>query len=529
MSAERKKLARFTAIFAGGTLFSRVLGLGRDAVLAKYIPTPVLDLFFTAFMFPNMLRDMLGEGATNAAFVPVFTECRTQEGEAAYQRLAASVMGVMLVLFAVLSVAGVLLLGFLPKGMELLQPFLGEGAKGSAILGDEYAHVVLVARCIFPYFFFIGMAAFAMAPLFVARRYAVPAWSPALLNVSLIVCCLLFHERFGNPVWALVLGVWLGGGGQLALLWYAMRRYTGIGRPRFRFRQPGMLKIFFLLGPVILGQSAGEINKVVNMLFAYSLEGGVSALFYANRLVQLPLSIFGMAMAVAVLPAISEAAARKDDAEIHATLLQGLRQSFFLAAPAMAGLLVLGKPIIRLLFERGEFGPGNTDATADALFYYSLGLLAFVWIKVSVQGFYGVQNTKAPVIVASACMLLNILLNFLLVKSMAHRGLALSTSIAFGCNFLLLYGLLCRRFGLLWNQDTGVMCIKVVASLLVMSCVAYGVHAGADHWLGHEGNLRRLAAVGLSIGAGALVYGVAAKLTHLKEFDAFAGVARRRS
>jgi len=525
MGESRQQLSRFAAIFAGGTMLSRVLGLVRDMILGAYIPDVSRDAFLFAFKLPNMLRDMLGEGAANAAFVPVLSESQERQTPEEFRALVSAAMSAMIILFGVLTVGGVLAMPLLPAILELLRPLTGADPKDT----EQIRLTIRLMQWTFPYLFLIGMAVFAMGPLFTVKHYSTPSWSPVLLNLSLIATCLAFHRWFPDPAWALVIGVWLGGVAQLAAMWLAMHRHVGVWRPSFRLAHPGVARIFWLLTPVILGQATGEVNKLVDNFFAYSLEEGtVSALFYANRLVQLPLSIFGVAVAVSILPSISHAAARRDDAEIRDTLVHGLRQSFFLIAPAMTGMLLLARPIVRLLFERGHFDPRMTELTTASLIFYGLGLLSFAWVKVSVQGFYAVQNTKTPVIVASASMFLNILLNCALVGPMGYRGLALATSISFTVNFILLYVLLGNRFGPLWDAEMGVSMLRVLVATAIMGAVSYGIWWRADYALGGHTVMTQSIALALAIGTAAAVYATLCKVLRIDEFDHLLSALRRR-
>ena len=524
MSESKRQLSRFTAIFAAGTLLSRVLGLIRDMVVGSLIPAVSLDAFLVAFKLPNMLRDMLGEGATNAAFVPVLAESGEKDSEEQYRGLVGGLMSAMLLVFAGLTLVGVLLMPLFPAALDMLRPLTGAPPKDLAQLGVT----VRLLQWTFPYLFLIGMAVFAMAPLFVAKRYGVSGWSPMLLNLALIGSCLLLRDQFADPAWALVVGVWLGGIAQLIAMYASLWKETGILLPNFRIFQPGVGKAFLLLAPIIAGQATGEVNKLVDSFFAYSLEEGtVTSLFYANRLVQLPLSIFGIAVAVAILPSISRAGARGEDDAVRETLMHGMRQSFFLIAPAMAGLLLLREPIVRLLFERGAFDASITDRASTALLYYGLGLLSFAWVRIIVQGFYAVQNTKTPVIIASTCMFLNILLNCALVGPLGFRGLALSTSISFTLNFALLYALLGNRFGPLWDRDFLAGLSRMVLAVLIMGAVVYGIELRAEMHLGNETFLARFMLVALPVTAGALVYGVVCWALRMPELRQFTSVLRR--
>ncbi len=522
--AESRQLSRFTATFALGTLLSRVLGLVRDKVWFMFIDTTSLGPFLLAWKFPNMLRDLIGEGAANAAFIPVLSDFRQKESTAAYREAVSAVMSAMFLVLLVLTVAGVAAVPLLLYGSRVLRALTGT----PPLDPDVVRTTALLSRWIFPYLFFIGMAVFAMGPLFIAKHYATPSWSPVLLNAAFIASCLLLHKRFSEPAYALVVGAWLGGAAQLVANYVAMGRRIGVWRPNFHLRHPAVRASFCLLIPVLLGQATAEVNKLVDALFALRLGPEViKALYTANRLVQLPLSMFGMAMAAAVLPAVSRAGARGDFDEIRHTLMQGLRQCFFLVFPAMIGLILLRTPIIRLLFEGGRFTAEDTARAAGALGLYGAGLLSFAWVKVAVSGFYAVKNTKTPVIVASSSMFLNILLNCVLVGPLGYRGLALATTISFTVNFLLLYLFLSNRFGALWDRDFLAALFRMVLATGMMAAVVYGVHFKTAQVFPGEAVLPRAMCVALPMVSAAATYIALAAALDLDEFRAFASVLRR--
>ena len=507
MAESKAQMSRFAAIFAGGTLLSRMLGLVRDMTIAAVIPNAGRDMFLFAFKLANMLRDMLGEGAVNAAFIPVLSEAKAEVSEAEYRKLIGGLMTAMAMIFLLLMVLGIAFMPFVADGIEGLNQFAKADSENLAHLGQA----IQVMRWTFPYLFLIGMAVFCMAPLFVAKHYGTPSWSPALLNVALIGSCLLLRDTFSDPVWALVAGVWLGGVAQWLVMFIALCRKVGLVLPSFALFGPRVKQAFLLLLPVIFGQAAGEVNKLVDSFFAYGLGVGVvSALFFANRLIQLPLSVFGMAVAVAILPTAAKSGAEKDDAAVRATILYGLRASTFLILPAMIGLMVLAEPLVFLLFQRFEFDPVVAGMCAQALLLYAIGLPAFAWVKVGVNGFYAIQRPGVPVVVASISMVLNIVMNFLLVGPLGYKGLALSTSIAFLVNFLLLYILLSRRFGLLMDSSAAASLGKSLVAALVMGGGVWGI----AHYMGEvlPGLAGQLLHVGLSVGGGAVLYAVASQI-----------------
>lgn len=476
MSARGGKRFRSTAVFAAGTLFSRVLGMARDIVLAAFIPAFARDAFFLAFRLTNMLRDLVGEGAMNAAFVPVFSSRRAEAGEADFRETVGAVFGAMVLLLGVLTGLGVWFAPQLVQGINALETITGSTRDPAAL--DLAAALV---RWTFPYLFFIGLAVFAMAPLFAMKRYAAASWSPALLNVAILAAVLGFHYLapgvLPDTVWAVVVGVWLGGVAQLGVLYVAMGRAAGVWRPRFGLFHPGVREALVLMGPVVLGQAAGEVNKLVDACFAYSLPAGtVTALFYANRLVQLPLSVFAIATAAVLLPSISAACAKGNASAARDELVDGVRQTLFLAVPSAVGLAALGAPIVRLLFEWGAFTAEETARTATALAYLAAGLLGFSLVKVLVTGFYGAKDTRTPVVVSALSMLLNIALNTALVGPMGFRGLALATSVSFTVNAVALFWLLSRRYGTLLDGALVSAAIRIGAAAAVACAAGYGLY-----------------------------------------------------
>ncbi len=530
MSQQENKSARLTArlasVFAGGTMLSRILGLVRDMVIGALVAVGSRDAFILAFKLPNMLRDMIGEGALNAAFVPVLSKSLEKDGREAFEDLVSAAMSSMLVLLLILTVIGTVFAPMLLSGLNSLKPI----TDGETLSAGELDLITGLARWTFPYLFFIGMAVFAMGPLYTLRHYATPSWSPALLNVALIACCIALRDAFPDPAHALVLGVWLGGVAQLGVLYVSLGRRTGVWLPNFKLAHAGVWKIYALMVPVLVGQAAGEVNKLVDVLFARSLsEGIVSAFYYANRLIQLPLSMFGFAVAVAILPTLSQAAARNRVKEIRETLMTGFRQSYFLVCPSLLGLVFFGEPIVRLLFERGDWTTAQTELTVRALTIYALGLLSFAWIKVGVTGFFCVDDTKTPVIVASASMILNILLNIALVRPLGYQGLALATVISYTVNFAALYVMLVRRHGALWNSPFFTALLRMTVAGAVMTAVGYAAHSNVAALWPPDTTGARMAGVAALVVASTGAYLGTCYLLHVEELGDFTAMLRRKS
>ncbi len=517
--------SRFAAIFALGTLASRLLGLVRDMIFVSVMPDQARNAFLVVWRFPNMLRELIGEGASNAALVPVFSETIEKKGEAALRDAVASVMGAMIVMLAVLTVLGVLAVPYLLHASQALDTFTG----GQQVDAKTFQMTVWMSRWIFPYLLLIGLAVFAMGPLFAMKEYVTASWSPSLLNVVFIVCC-LGYWIFPSAEWAFIAGVWFGGIAQLAANYIAMGRRIGVWRPSFHFGHPAVKTVFVLLVPILFGQAASEVNKLVDTLFAFRLGGNVQTILYtANRLVQLPLSMFGMATAVAILPSLSRAGARNELHAIRQIMTSGFRQSYFLVFPSMMGLIVLGEPIVRLLFERGNFTATDTAQTTSALTLYASGLLSFAWVKVAVSGFYAVQNTRTPVIVASVSMLMNVLLNFVLVGPLGFQGLALATSISFTLNFVLLYIMLWDRYGALADAPFGLALAKITMATFMALALALGVHHVVRGQFPGDSLGNRAALAGLPIATAVGGYMAFCHLMQIPEFSTFAAALRRRT
>jgi len=510
-------------------MISRVTGLLRDIVTAAIMPREAWAAFNVAFRFPNMLRDLVGEGASNAAFVPVLSGILEKESEDAFRTAVSAMMSAMIVLLGAITVLGVV---FIPFIFHLLEPVgLVTGAKE---VSPEYVGLMgSLTRWTFPYVFFIGLTVFQMGPLFIMRRYSTPSWSPALLNVCQILVCFCWLWRpgvFSDAAFALVLGVWLGGISQFLVQYVSVGRHVGVWKPSFQLRHPAIKTAFWLLVPVILGQSAGEVNKLVDLLFATSMGPAViNALYISNRLVQLPLAVFGIAISVAILPSISRAAAREDFGEVRTTLMHGFRQCFFLVCPALAVLFVVSRPVVDLLFLRGRYESSDAAMAATAIIYLAAGLLCFAWVKVAVAGFYSVKDTKTPVAVAFVSMLMNIVFIFVLTGplEMGFRGLALATTLSYSINFAALYILLCRRFGRLWDAPFVGAILRIALVGVLMGLVLHAAHVAMVGVFDGKGLVSRAISVILTLAIGGGFYVLGCAVLRVPDVHIFASLTRR--
>jgi putative peptidoglycan lipid II flippase len=394
------------------------------------------DAFFVAFRIPNLLRRLFAEGSLTIAFIPIFTEYLHRKGEKDAFQLARVVLTLLSALLAMVTVLGVLLSPWIVR----IQAF-GFGATGT-----KYELTVLLTRITFPYIFLISIVALFMGILNSLRHFAAPAAAPIFLNVGIIGGTLWISPKFSEPIIGVAVGVILGGLLQVALQvpWVLSKGLSLM--PCWMPKHPAVKRIGFLMVPAIFGSAIYQFNQFMGTLLASFLrEGSISWLYYADRLVQFPLGVFAIAISTAALPSLSKQVARKDFEEFCDTLGHAIRMVFFITIPSMAGLIVLGRWIIQVIFERGAFGALSTEMTALALVYYSLGLWAFSGIRVMVSAFYALQDTKTPVKVAAVALLANVAFSLILMGPLAHGGLALALSIASAIQLFLLIILLKRK------------------------------------------------------------------------------------
>ena len=417
------RIAKSTGVLALAIGLSRILGFIRDLLMARLFGTLIeAQAFVVAFRLPNLLRDLVAEGAVTSAFVPVLSWYRARGEIEEFWRLSHALLARLLVLLCALGLVGVL----------AADPIVRLVAPGFIHEPEKFALTVKLTRLLFPFITLVGLWAYFMGLLNSLRRFAVPALGPAILNLSMIVACVWVVPRVSAGVAALAISVLLGGVIQLAIqIPVAMR--LGL-RWRWRWRHPGSKEVLRLLGPRMVGAAVYQFNALIDTACA-SLsqivgEGAVAALYYANRLVQLPLALFGTATAQASLPSLSEQAAHGDLAAFRSTLLAVLRMIGFVLLPSSIALIVLAYPIVGGLFERGAFDHRSTVMTAQALIFYSLGLLAYAVSKVLSGAFYALRDSRTPVTLAIEAFLLNAVLNVILMFPMKLSGLALATAIS---------------------------------------------------------------------------------------------------
>ncbi|MFV0278409.1 MAG: murein biosynthesis integral membrane protein MurJ, partial [Parahaliea sp.] len=467
----RPGLLRSSALVGCMTMLSRVLGLVRDIVIAATVGASALaDAFFVAFKIPNFLRRLFAEGAFSQAFVPVLADYREQGSHAAVQALVNRVTGVLggsLLLVTCLAGLGA------PLVAALFAPgFLDDAAK--------YDAVTRMIRITFPYLLLISMTGFCGAILNSYGRFAVPAFTPVFLNLSLIVAATVAAPGFGEPVYALAWGVALAGLLQLLFQLPSLYRLDLVPRPIWDARHEGVRRILKLMVPALFGVSVSQINLLLDTVLASFLPtGSVSWLYYSDRLTELPLGVFGIAVATVILPSLSSHRSARRELDFTLTLDWAVRMILLVAVPAAVALMVLAQPILVALFQYGELGSKDTRMASYSLQAYSLGLIAFMLIKVLAPGFYARQDTRTPVRIGIIAMVANMVFNALFVLplmywcQLGHVGLALATSASAWLNALLLLRGLGRAEVFRFQSGWGLFTLRLLVATLTMALVAW--------------------------------------------------------
>jgi putative peptidoglycan lipid II flippase len=499
-----KSLAKSTSVVGGMTLASRVMGFLRDMVFARFFGAGVgMDVFVVAFQIPNFLRRLFGEGAFSQAFVPVLSEYQSQREPGDVKHLADRVAGTLgLILFGV-TVVGVIIA---PGLILLFAPgFSGEPHK------HELAATML--RITFPYLLFICLTAFAGGILNTYGRFAVPAFTPVLLNLCLIAAAILLAPQLEQPIIGLAVGVFVAGIIQLLFQLPFLRRLGLLPRPRWGWSDEGVRKITRLMLPALFGSSIAQINLIVDRVIAsFLVTGSISWLYYSDRLLEFPLGVFAIALATVILPGLSRHHASQSPEAFSATLDWALRLAAAIAIPAAVGLLVLAGPMIATLFNYGAFGGDDVRMARLSLMAYALGLIAFTLVKVLAPGYFSRQDMKTPVRIGVIAMLSNIVLNAVIVLPMVHfgitgphAGLALATGLAAAINAGLLYRGLRRAGVYVPGPGWGWLASRLLVGNLVLAAVVAWLAGDLGTWLEASWHVRALRLT-LCVGAGVVAY-----------------------
>ncbi len=472
--SENLRVTKAAGQISLATSMSRVLGFVRDVILAKLFgASGMTDAFFVAYRIPNLLRELFAEGAVSAGFVPVFTEYLAKDDREEAKKLAGVVFAFLFSVLVVICFLGI-----------LFSPFIAS-VVASGFLKDpeKFQLTVKLIRIMFPFLLFISLAALAMGILNSLRSFFLPALAPAFFNLAIIASALFLSPGFHVPILAVGIGVTAGGAMQFGVQIIDLRRKGFRLRPIFSFNHPGLKRVILLVIPVVAAIGATQINVLVSNIFATHLpDGSATYLYYGIRLVLFPVGIFGVAMAMAVIPSMSEQAAKGDIDALRDTFSFALRLVFFLSIPAMAGLIALAGPMINLLYQRGEFTYEATMGTVSAMLFYATGLWSFVGMKIVRAPFYSMQDTITPLKVAIVSVVINILLSLILIGPLKHGGLALALSISSSVNFVVLFILLRSKLGRVDGRNIARSFIKISIASLVMGFIGRFLLRG-DMWI----------------------------------------------
>jgi putative peptidoglycan lipid II flippase len=462
----RRRVVRSASAITPLTLLSRLSGYARDKAFAHVLGASArMDAFLVAFRIPNMLRDIVGEGAMSSAFIPVYAGVQAERPEVEARAFVGRALGTFTLILALVTAAGV---AASPLLVRLLAPAFQAQPW-------QFDLAVTLNRWIFPYILLVSLAAFFQAVLNSHHRFAVPAAAPVLLNLAMIAATLLVAPRLAEPTYGLAAGVLAGGLLQAAVQWPQLARLRAVGRPALGWRDPAVRSVLALMTPRLFAYGINTINLTFATRFAAGLgTSSVSRLYFANRLKELVLGGFAVALATAILPLLSRQALSQDRTEFKGTLAFALRLIAFVTVPATVGLIVLREPIVRVLFQGGRYAAEDTAATAAVLATLSLGLFFFALVRVVVPAFYALKDTRLPVLAALADMAVFLVLGAALSKSLGLPGIGLASSCAAAVNVAVLVAVLRSREGRLGGRGIASSLARVTAASALMGAVVYG-------------------------------------------------------
>lgn len=492
-------LLKSLAAVSSMTMLSRVLGFVRDTIVARFFGAGMAtDAFFVAFKLPNLLRRIFAEGAFSQAFVPILAEYKTQQGEEATRTFVAYVSGLLTLVLAVVTALGMIAAPWV----------IWVTAPGFVDSPEKFELTSSLLRVTFPYILLISLASLAGAILNTWNRFSVPAFVPTLLNLSMIFFALFLTPYFDPPVMALGWAVLVGGLLQLLYQLPHLRKIGMLVLPRLNLRDKGVWRVMKQMGPAILGVSVSQISLIINTIFAsFLVAGSVSWMYYADRLMELPSGVLGVALGTILLPALSRSFSSKNAEEYSRLLDWGLRLCFLLALPCALALAIISEPLTVSLFQYGKFSAHDAQMTQYALIAYSVGLLGIILVKVLAPGFYARQNIKTPVRIALGTLVATQLMNlvFFFTLPYPHAGLSLSIGLAACLNAGLLFWQLRKQQLFVPQPGWAVFMAKLVVAVLVMAAVLIGLMYVMPAWDQGE-MLIRLLRLGALVAVGIAAY-----------------------
>lgn len=516
--SESRQLAKRTGLIGGLTLVSRISGLIRDAVIAFFFgTTAAADAFYMAFTIPNLLRRFVAEGALTISFIPIFSGELKRSRETARQ-LSDQAFSYLTVLLILLCSAGIYLSPWIVRVI----------AAGFAADPDKFALTVRLTQFCFPYLLFVSLAALAMGLLNSLKKFGSPAAAPIFLNLGLIggAAASLWIQP---PVYGLVFGVLAGGLMQFLVQLPDIRRAGFFPRVNFHVH-PELKSLLGLMLPAAYGAAVYQLNVIVIRFFASYLEtGAISSLWYANRLFEFPMGVFAIALATAIQPTLSDHAAEGGWEKFKSTLNYGLRQNFLITIPAMAGLIVLAHPLVRVLLQRGAFDPLAAQATADALVAFAVGLPFLGFVRLIVPAFYAVKDSKSPVAMATVAVIVNVVLSWWWVQIWEQIGLALAVSVSSLVNAVGLFLAMRKKIGRFGGRSVVRVFVQASLASAAMGLVLWWPQAkgwwlktGDSLWV-QGGELL------LSVGGGIVLFFAAARILGVQEIKAVFRLASTQS
>ena len=542
-STKQQSVAKSAGIVSVAVMFSRVLGLVREMIFARYFGAGFLnDAYQVAFRIPNVLRDLFAEGALSAAFVKVFTDYQINKSEAEAWKLASLVMNALAIILSVVTIIGVI----------FSKQFIGLVAYSFS--PEKAALATTLTQIMFPFILLVALAAVAMGVLNTKGVFGVPASASTVFNVASIAFGLGMAYWLSGGGWTksfdknsipempaqwaiigMAIGTLIGGATQFLMQVPSLYKVGFRFSPLVSFTDEGVRRVMSLMAPAILGTSAVQINVLINTLFVSSIDGGVSWLGYAFRLMQFPIGVFGVAIGTASVPVLSRLASQGNFGEFRATLSQSLKLVFLMTLPSACGLVVLGEPIIRLIYERGAFKSSDVSMTAWALGGYSIGLTGYAAIKILSPAFYAMNDAKTPMIIAVCSIAVNAVAsyffrNLLQPYNLGHVGVALATSCVALVNFFALAYLMRKKIDRINGREIMSSFIRIAVASAIMSVVCYFSYKLLLNQLGIEGFTIHLIEAFVPIILGGITFVVAAKLLGIDELNkVYNGLVRKFS
>jgi putative peptidoglycan lipid II flippase len=538
---KQTSVARSAGIVSIAVMFSRIFGLVREMIFARYFGAGFLyDAYVVAFRIPNVLRDLFAEGALSAAFVKVFTDYQINKGEREAWRLASLVLNALAVVMSLICILGIL----------FSRQFVNLVADGFS--PEKAALATTLTQIMFPFILLVALAAVAMGVLNTKGVFGVPASASTVFNIVSIIfgLGLAYYLSGGgwlnsgdkNAVpdapsqWAIIgmaIGTLIGGAAQFLMQLPSLFKVGFRFSPLLSFTDEGVRRVIALMTPAILGTSAVQINVLINTYFVSSIEGAQGWLSYAFRLMQFPIGLFGVAVGTAAIPVLSRLASEGRMKEFRDTVSSSMSLVFLMTLPSACGLIVLGEPIVRLIYERGKFDSTATSMTAAALIGYSIGLTGYAAIKILSPAFYALNDAKTPMIIAVSSIAVNFIASYFLREWLSHYGyghvgVALATSLVALINFFALALLMRKRIERLNGREILRSFVKIAAACVLLSVVAYASYHFLLNNFGTATFAIKLAEVLVPIASGAVAFVVAAKLLRVNELEQAFGMIRRK-